>query len=31
MTLAHERDVTLNQLVAEILWDQIKKHNAKEF
>jgi hypothetical protein len=30
MTLAHERDVTLNQLVADILWDQIKKHDESK-
>jgi hypothetical protein len=30
MTLAHERDITLNQLVAEILWDQIKKHDESK-
>jgi hypothetical protein len=37
MTLAHERDITLNKLIEEILWnqinkeDQIKKHDVKEF
>ena len=36
MTIAHERDITLNQLVAEILWerinnsDQIKKHDESK-
>lgn len=37
MTMAHERDITLNKLIEEILWnqinkeDQIKKHDVKEF
>jgi hypothetical protein len=30
MCLAHERDITLNQLVEEILWEQINKFNAEK-
>lgn len=29
MKLAHQRDVTLNMLVEEILWDQIKKEQSQ--
>ncbi len=28
MTMAHERDITLNKLIEEILWEQIKKHES---
>jgi hypothetical protein len=30
MLLAHERDITVNQLVEEILWDQIKKQDESK-
>lgn len=30
MTLAHERDITLNQLVEEVLWTAINKYRAAD-
>lgn len=29
MSLAHKRDITLNQLAEEILWDAINRHKSK--
>ena len=27
---AHEKDITFNQMVAEILWEQVKKHDIQQ-